>query len=282
MIRLGANAKYLVDLADLTEVQEFNSSPEAIKSSFKFYQRHAEVLANLVQAKYDDEQWSRVYKPLHDRLATQKRDALTAVAMEEYIEQLPERKSPDVLYEYLLIDVQTGSEVDTSRIVQGHASLQLYVQRCLMNLEKDVNSEHIPQEEWLWMKNYRVWEANRKVFLYPENYIEPELRDTKTPEFEDLIQELIQIDLSNVDLNQDSSVSKAFTNYLDKFTELSNLKIVGSYLSKDSDKDNNVKGDIILYLVGRSNNNPRIYYHREYIVNQNKWSPWKKINLTRV
>ena len=33
------------------------------------------------------------------------------------------------------------------------------------------------------MRNYRVWEANRKVFLYPENYIRPELRIAKTPAF---------------------------------------------------------------------------------------------------
>ena len=30
--------------------------------------------------------------------------------------------------------------------------------------------------EWDWQKRYRVWEANRKIFLYPENWIEPELR----------------------------------------------------------------------------------------------------------
>jgi len=30
--------------------------------------------------------------------------------------------------------------------------------------------------EWEWRKNYRVWDANRKIFLYPENWIEPELR----------------------------------------------------------------------------------------------------------
>jgi len=29
---------------------------------------------------------------------------------------------------------------------------------------------------WEWRKNYRVWDANRKTFLYPENWIEPELR----------------------------------------------------------------------------------------------------------
>jgi SpoVK/Ycf46/Vps4 family AAA+-type ATPase len=31
-------------------------------------------------------------------------------------------------------------------------------------------------QSWNWRKNYRIWEANRKVFLYPENWIEPDLR----------------------------------------------------------------------------------------------------------
>ena len=31
---------------------------------------------------------------------------------------------------------------------------------------------------WEWRQNYRVWEANRKVFVYPENWVEPELRPT--------------------------------------------------------------------------------------------------------
>ena len=42
------------------------------------------------------------------------------------------------------------------------------------------------------MKVYRIWEANRKVFLYPENWIEPELRDDKTPFFEALENELMR------------------------------------------------------------------------------------------
>jgi len=28
---------------------------------------------------------------------------------------------------------------------------------------------------WEWRKKYRVWEANRKVFVYPENWVEPDL-----------------------------------------------------------------------------------------------------------
>lgn len=29
---------------------------------------------------------------------------------------------------------------------------------------------------WQWRTRYRVWEANRNVFLYPENWVEPEPR----------------------------------------------------------------------------------------------------------
>jgi hypothetical protein len=35
--------------------------------------------------------------------------------------------------------------------------------------------------DWHWLKRYRAWRASRKQFLYPENYLEPELRDDKTP-----------------------------------------------------------------------------------------------------
>ena len=30
--------------------------------------------------------------------------------------------------------------------------------------------------QWVWRKNYRVWDASRRIFLYPENWVEPELR----------------------------------------------------------------------------------------------------------
>ena len=30
--------------------------------------------------------------------------------------------------------------------------------------------------KWEWRKRYRVWEASRKVFVYPENWLEPEPR----------------------------------------------------------------------------------------------------------
>ena len=34
------------------------------------------------------------------------------------------------------------------------------------------------ETEWTWNKRYRVWDASRKIFLYPENWIEPDLRSS--------------------------------------------------------------------------------------------------------
>lgn len=41
-------------------------------------------------------------------------------------------------------------------------------------------------KRWPWLKNYRVWEASRKVFHYPENWIEADLPDDKSPFFREL------------------------------------------------------------------------------------------------
>ena len=76
--------------------------------------------------------------------------------------------------------------------------------------------------EWEWRKNYRVWEANRKVFLYPENFIEPELRDNKSPEFKELEDELLQQKITL------ESAENAYKEYLKKCTETLNLKIAGA------------------------------------------------------
>ncbi|MDD1759635.1 MAG: hypothetical protein LUQ44_03425 [Methanothrix sp.] len=184
-------------------------------------------------------------------------------------------RGEDAYHEYFLMDMQVGAEMDTSRIVQATSALQYYVQRCLMNLEPGADPATVPTAEWEWVKNYRVWEANRKVFLYPENYIEPELRDTKTPFFEELEQELMQSDITK------DSVEAAYLHYLEKFAEVANLKIVGSYLHIDDDSEDQDRSKV-LYLVGKTRDDPGAFYLRKHIENKSgeRWLPWEKIALT--
>ena len=60
------------------------------------------------------------------------------------------------------------------------------------------------------MKTYRVWEANRKVFLYPENWLEPEWRRDRSEFFRELESYLVQNDIT------DRTVEEAFRAYLDE------------------------------------------------------------------
>src|SRR5713101_5661680 len=46
-------------------------------------------------------------------------------------------------------------------------------------MKKRVKKEQPPlskmSTQWEWHERYRVWDANRKIFVYPENWIEPDV-----------------------------------------------------------------------------------------------------------
>ncbi len=151
----------------------------------------ARNIREAIKARFDPEGWQRVAQPIFDKLRGQQRDALVAFAMHRRgfarIEQL---------YEYFLIDPGMEPVVQTSRIRLAIASLQLFIQRCLLNLELEVPPSMINSSQWEWMKRYRIWEANRKIFLFPENWLEPEFRDDKTHLFAELEGALLQGDVS--------------------------------------------------------------------------------------
>jgi hypothetical protein len=107
--------------------------------------------------------------------------------------------------------------------------------------------------EWEWRQNFRVWQANRKVFLYPETYIEPGNRDDKTPLFDDLESSLLQQPIN------EQNVLDAYAAYLSGFDEISKLKIAGSY--HDIVADQNTQADI-LHLFGVTSEDPPRYYYR--------------------
>ncbi len=172
------------------------------------------------------------------------------------------------LYALFLIDVEMAPCMMTSRIKQAISSVQLFVQRCLMNLEPKVLASSETDEAWdwwKWMKSYRVWEANRKVFLYPENWIEPELRDDKSPFFKELESELMESDLTL------ESAESAFLNYVEKLDQVARLGVRGVYHEKTGDRD-------ILHVFARTGAAPRVYYYRQR-VNSAYWTPWEKVDL---
>jgi peptidoglycan hydrolase-like protein with peptidoglycan-binding domain len=174
-------------------------------------------------------------------------------------------RNTNELYAKYLIDVEMDACMMTSRIKQAISSVQLFIQRCFMNLELEIELTTDDAKEWNWMKNYRVWEANRKVFLYPENWIEPELRDDKTPFFKDLESGLLQDDVN------DTSVERELLKYLEKLSGVAQLEISGLYHQREPDKD-------IVHVIGRSRNTPHLYYYRQW-VDQQYWTPWSPVEV---
>src|SRR5262249_34395820 len=153
-------------------------------------------------------------------------------------------------YEYFLIDVEMGSCMQTSRIVQAAAAVQLFVQRCLMNLETGISPGAVDVVVWDWMMNYRVWQANREVLLYPENWIDPTLRDDRTPLFRDL-----QTQLQQGPVTADTA-SEAMLDYLEKLDQVARLEICAVYYHNDSNSQSLPDGtpdatQDVLHVFGR-------------------------------
>lgn len=226
----------------------------------------AEDIKQAVRARYGESSWHDVARPLRDRLRERQREALVGclIAYDGRFEDV------NGLFEHLLLDVQMSPCQLTSRIKQAVSSVQLYVQHSLMNLEAYVELSSEDAREWKWMKNYRVWEANRKVFLYPENWIEPELRDDKSPFFEELEKDLLQSEITA------ESAERAVLAYLEKVDEVARLEVVGFFHQKpELEKDNSTD---ILHVFARTRGTPPQYFYRQR-VDGSRWTPWEKVEV---
>ena len=241
--------------------------------SFGELSRARDIALGAVTAKYTDAaQRKQVLQPLQDRVNVLKRDALCDYLM-GWGAALNFRSHSD-LYDFFLLDPDMGSCFHTSRVVSALSTLQLYAERCRQGLEQTrpdapKNVPHvsvppgaIPAHQWEWRKNFRVWQANRKVFLYPESYLDPDLLDIKTPLFEDLEDDLLQQKITM------DSASDAYLRYLTQFAELAHLRIAGSCYHAETGT---------YYFFGCTHQDPPVYYWRSW--DRTTWSPWRKIDL---
>ncbi|MFH2059234.1 MAG: neuraminidase-like domain-containing protein [Pseudomonadota bacterium] len=251
-----------------------------------------------VKSKYEQSDWLEKITPIHNDIREKKRTALVEYLLEH--SQRNETKTISVsgktipnplywkdsnaLFKYFLIDVEMTSCQLTSRIKQALSSIQLFVQRCFLNLENryvEVTQDQKADKtspnawsQWKWMKNYRIWEANRKIFFYPENWLEPELRDNKSPFFEELENELMQDEATK------ENVETAFLNFLHKVDEVSNLEVCGLYHEMENLNPHAVGYETnIVHVIGRTRSIPVLYYYRTYDMNYNIWNSWEKIDV---
>jgi hypothetical protein len=223
-------------------------------------------------SRFDSETLPARMQQVSNVLRARQRDALI-----DYLRSQARLRQVDDLLDYYLIDVQMGTCLRTSRIKQAISSVQLFVQRCLLGLERraalPVWPEHIDERRWKWMQNYRVWEANRKVFLFPENWIEPDLRDDKTEIFRAFESELLQEDLT-----QPRAIA-AFRSYVEGFADVARPVIVSTWHEVDVD------GRRRMHVAARDRATPHKFYYRRAILRPGigvrwavDWTPWERID----
>ena len=241
------------------------------------------------KSKYDDVRWLEVAPDLHDTIREKKRVGLVAYTVEASQRNEPMTvddgngnhvpnplvwRKPDDIHRYLLIDGLMTACQPTSRIKLAISAVQLFIQRCIDGLEERYvrPADHggvaraNSWKQWHWLKSYRIWEANRKVFLYPENWIEPELRDDKTPFFKDLENELLGGEIT------EETVEAAFRSYLQKVDDVAHLEICGLYHEATAETNR-------MHVVGHTRGVPASYFHRHVCLHSSTWSPWQKIDV---
>lgn len=240
------------------------------------------ALAAFRSMHQDAESFEEAFGPYQDRIRERRRDALV-----DFIVTHPDLDFGNArdVYHHFLIDPELEGCARTSRIVAATGSLQLYVHRCLMGLEADEDGDvrvDPPPEmrrEWEWRKNYRVWEANRKVFVYPENFLEPDLRDNKTPLFEELEDTLLQQEITP------GTVEQAYRAYLEGLEDVAGLTIRGAcwdeaeetfhFFGTTNKEDSRFFTRTATYLGESAGWDGGVYDSKRPM----EWSPWEEVDL---
>lgn len=224
----------------------------------------AEELRLTAKAKHDEERWPAIARALRDPVREHQRAALVThlIARDDTYDD------EEDLFDDLLIDVEMDPCMLTSRLKQAISTVQLFVQRALMNLEPGVELSRDDRDEWEWRKNYRVWEAARKVFLYPEDFTEPDLRPDKSYLFEQLESTLQQGELDDV------AAENAYTKYVQGLLGIARLEVMGVYHQFEEDGDGRID---VLHVVARTRAHPHQYHYRQWI-GRREWTPWEEID----
>lgn len=270
-------------VACLEKAAQLGATPEDLSSLTNSKLSHTEsgIAEQIWKAKYNENDWLEALQEINNPLREKKRNALLS-----YLLHAPEQAlfrtenqiaTTNDMYAHFLMDVEMSSCMLTSRIKQAISSVQLFIDRCLMGLEttkviatgtateSDVVIE-IAEEfatQWNeWRKVYRIWEANRKIFLYPENWIEPELRGDKSPFFKELESKLTQNEVT------DEVAKEALLEYLEKLDTVAKLEIIAFF------PDESAK---ITHVLGRTKNIPHQYFYRKQ--ENSIWSAWESVEL---
>jgi hypothetical protein len=233
----------------------------------------AKSIRQTIRGKYTASDYENGIKPTHDQLRKNQRDALIAYLLVRPGIQQWGVTDADGLFEFFLIDVQMGSCMQTSRTKQAISSVQLFVKRCMLGLEEryGIANDALDSQRWQWMSQQTVWTANRKVFLWPENWMVSSLRDDKTPIYADMESGMLQRDVNP------GTVIDSFNNYVNSLSQIAHLRAVGVYVEKIT--VNGEDNHFVIHCAAMTIGSPYLFFYRNYDTIAKEWTPWIRISV---
>lgn len=223
-----------------------------------------------LKSRYSNEDWLKIAPAIMDPIRERRSAALKAylLSQRDGVTGALIYGDTNALFDHFLIDVEMSSCEVTTRVVQAYASVQLFVERCLMGLEESSGGVTVDLTrddtwtQWKWMKRYRIWEANRKVFLYPENWLIESQRPNRTELFKKLEQEVHQNE------NTLDYLESVALNYIDRLDEIAHLFVTGACTDPDTGA---------LHVIARTQIDPPRFYHQLFV--DGAWTGWQQIPL---
>jgi hypothetical protein len=255
MRRLSLCARHVVSDAELTSWAVTSPSLD-----------DAARIRQVIRSRHDDpKRWSAVWRPVRDRVRKSQQTALLAWLRTNDADVA----TNEDIYAKYLIDGEMDPINLTTRIQQAVASAQLFVQRVSLGLEAGCGLDDENAARWEWMRSWRVWEAARKVWLYPENWIEPELRVEKSELFEAFERELLSGDLTN------DAAEKALIHYVRELQELANPRIAG-ITDEVVETEEGSASTRTVHLFAQTRRSPLRTFYRSF-VEMARWTPWTEV-----
>jgi hypothetical protein len=123
----------------------------------------AESIRTAIRARYKLPDWDVATKPTYDKLRRLQSDALTAyLTNQPAVKQQPAFASlggvlgADAIFEFFPIDNEMCPCMKTARLKQATSSVQLFIQRCFLDLENayGISAKDLDRARWDWMQRY--------------------------------------------------------------------------------------------------------------------------------
>lgn len=188
-------------------------------------------------------------------------------------------RTPTDLFELLRMDPLDSYPVQSSRVAEATSCAQQFIHAAYRKLEPGYTQIEFDKKDlatWELYSNYPDWAALQLIALYPENFINPFVRQRKTSLFKTL-----ENNLNQTRLNSDS-VQAALQDYLQTFEQTCNLDVISGYMDGTSPQ----RADY--YFVGRQRVPPFQYFWRkaevelsevDVAINPAAWSEWQPVDI---